>query len=189
MNLAGCVIAACVVLGQANEPQEGQNKLKDLRSFIGAWEAEYTLPGGVPELGPAGTKVKDTATWRWALDRKFIVYRFRSEAEGQPPFTGMEVHGWDPKTNQMVVSLFNSTGAQGRGEWDRDGEGWILHWAVTQPDKTVYKGKSYLRRENAKSYIWGMTNVTRNGEKIPDWGPVTYHKVQGQQRRQRQAAE
>ncbi len=176
MNLACLVIAAAAATGQVDATTSGENPLQEASWLIGTWEAQYELPGGIPELGDGGEPVKDRVTWRWALKRKVILFRSRMKIEGQPDFTGLEVTGVDPTSGEVTCTLFNSTGGQGRGEWSQEGETLLLNWTVTQPDATVFKGVSYIRQQSADTYVWGMKNVTRAGEKIADWGPVTYRK-------------
>ena len=176
MYLAAVVIAASVAVGQVNESPSAENPLEEASWLIGTWEAEYDLPTGVPELGKGGEKVKEVLSWQWALDKKFIVLRFSMEIEGQPAFTGLEVSGHDPKSGQVTCSLFNSTGAQGRGEWDKEGDTLTMKWTAIQPDKTVFKGVSYIRQDSKDAYTWGIKKLTRGDEEISDWGPVTYRK-------------
>jgi hypothetical protein len=185
MYLTAVAMAALVAVGQVNESSSSQSPLEEEAWLIGTWEAEYDLPSGVPELGKGGEKVKEVLSWRWALDKKFIVLRFSMEIEGQPPFTGLEVTGLNPKSGQVTSSLFNSTGAQGRGEWDKEGDTLTMNWTAIQPDKTVFKGVSYIRQDSKDEYTWGIKNLTRGGEEIADWGPVTYRKRPNRQNRDR----
>ena len=101
-------------------------------------------------------------------------FRLRSQIEGQPVFTSLEIISVEPETGRVACALYNSTGAQGHGEWSKRDGLLTLKWSVTQPDKTVYEGVSYVDRKSDKEYVWGMKNVKRGGKKIPDWGPVTY---------------
>ena len=76
LEIAGLVVATSMIVGQAESTDSPQKHLEELSWLIGRWEGEYTLPDGIEDVGKPGSLVKDEASFRWILDKKFIQLDF-----------------------------------------------------------------------------------------------------------------
>jgi hypothetical protein len=170
------LLAASMVLGQADGDDSDQKHVQELSWLIGRWEGQFVLPEGIPDLGPPGSIVSDEQSLKWILNKRFIQYNFTSRIDGEVASEGMELIGWDASSEQLRHWFFGSTGIHGSGVWRRDGEAWVLDWSGTTPDKTAYSGSSVHRLLNQNTYTWQMTKLTKNGKKLPDWPVVEYKR-------------
>lgn len=152
--------------------------LESLSWIIGEWEGEYILPDGVPEIGQGGSQVTHTESWRWAMNRKFIVLNLRDEIAGKVAATGQEILGLDESTGKLTHWYFGSTGGQGHGTWARRGNCWMLHWQGISPGGKKVQGTSDQILLDADTYTWQMRDITENGEKVADWPKVTLKRKQ-----------
>ena len=174
------LLAASLVVGQADIAAE-QTKanvphVADLAWLVGDWQGEYVLPEGVPEMGPAGSKVVSMHTWRWTLGKKFITLRIQEEINGKVASAGEEILGKDQGTGALAHWFFGSTGIHGSGTWRRDGNQWELKWRGFGPGGKTYEAISDHVPIHADGYTWQMRDMTVNGNSIPDWPKVTYRR-------------
>ena len=179
MVSAAFLLAASMVMGQAEGAASRQKHIQELGWLIGRWEGEFVLPEGIPDLGQPGSIVSDEQSFKWILNKSFIQYNFTSRIDGKVSSEGMEVVGWDAQSGKLMHWVFGSTGLHGLGVWRRDGEAWVLDWSGTAPDKTTYGGSSVHRVLDKDTYTWQMINLKKNGEEIPDWPVVEYRRKTG----------
>jgi hypothetical protein len=174
------LLAASMVVGQATlaaEPKkDAAPQVTDLAWLLGEWHGEYVLPAGLPEVGPAGSKVLSMQTWRRTLDRKFISLKIREEIDGRVASTGEEILGTDQDTGALAQWFFGSTGVHGVGTWHRNGERWELKWRAAAPGGKKYEAIADHIQLDADTYTWQLRDLTENGKKVPDWPKVTYHR-------------
>jgi hypothetical protein len=149
---------------------------EDLSWLIGDWEGEYILPEGVPEVGPAGSKVVSTNSWRSTLDKKFIALKIHEEIDGKVASTGEEILGKDQSTGELTHWFFGSTGSHGSGKWRRNGNTWELKWYGFAPGGKKYEAVAEQVQIDPDSYTWQLRNITENGRIVPDWPKVTYRR-------------
>jgi len=137
------LLAASMVLGQpavaAEQTKDAAPRATDLAWLLGEWRGEYVLPEGIPEVGPAGSKVVSVHTWRWTLNKKFITLKIREEINGRVASTGEEILGTDQDSGALAHWFFGSTGVHGVGTWRRNGDTWELKWRAAAPGGKKYE--------------------------------------------------
>ena len=174
------LLAASLVVGQADIATE-QTKanvphVADLAWLVGDWQGEYVLPEGVPEMGPAGSKVFSMHTWRWTLGKKFITLRIQEEINGKVVSTGEEILGKDQSTGALAHWFFGSTGIHGSGTWSRNGDRWELKWRGFALGGKKYEAIGDHVQIDAHGYTWQLRDMTEDGRRIPDWPKVTFRR-------------
>lgn len=135
LSIAGVVLAASVVLGQAEQKDNLFNEYGEL--FVGRWIGEVTLVTDWPGLGKKGEKVIGHTVTRWVADRKGIE---DETFAGQG--TGRAISFWDPVSKKIKSVGVDSGGTIFEGETWKEGDKWVWHFrgALADGKKTDGKG-------------------------------------------------
>lgn len=158
-SLAAVVVAASVVVGQANEPGVPTKILKELEYVVGDWSYE----------GKEDGKVVYSGTWsvRWAPGKHCVIGSWSGKGlEGMVQGTG--VMGWDVAKKQIVQFSLSSLGEHAMDrytvtsstQWEGESTG------VNNKGKPI---TSKLRLEKkANEFTWTLTARTEGGESQAD---------------------
>jgi hypothetical protein len=100
------------VIGQDSPAHE---HLKVMKAFVGEWVSESKVPPDRPEVGEEGTTMVLHLSWRWMLNRDFMVGNFKRQV-GEKTELGKEIAGWDAKVRPAcsLAVLGRRTSRQGR---------------------------------------------------------------------------
>lgn len=157
--------AAMEAMQQLGSPSEGH---KALEPFVGTWTytAQWWMsPDGAPE------SMRGTTTSRLIFGGRFLQQEVRGEVEGQPPFEGIGLTGYDNIRKEYSSAWLDnmSTGIMtGTGQFDHSTNTLTEHsdfscpmtgeahrtaravWTVVDPDHNTYE--SYMRTPEGAEY-------------------------------------
>jgi hypothetical protein len=137
LSFAGVVLAASVVLGQA-EPQD--TPLKEYGELIaGRWLGEVTLIADLPGIGKKGEKVVGHWTVRWITDKKGLEDEFFG-GKG----TAKSIFFYDPTTKKIRNIGVDSGGTILEMDVWKEGDKWVSkNWGALA-DGTKTEGTGVL---------------------------------------------
>lgn len=146
--------------GNASEPSEAHEHLKELEWFIGNWIDE-----------------DDNATidsnFHWGRNQNFIIQDFSVLVNGAFDIEGKQVIAWDPINEKIRSWIFDSDGGFGEGTWKKHGNSWIMESASTLPDGRRASSINILTPVDQNKYTWQSIGRAVGAELLPDIDPVT----------------
>ncbi len=141
-------------------------QLQELGWLVGAWESKSD---GVT----AHSQV------RWIANKSFLQRTFSVNRNGMQVASGMQVIGWDPRSERIVSWTFDSSGGHGMGVWNAMPEGWGIDSAGVTADGVPTTAKDHLIRVPGETNVFGWRSVDRKlgDTKIPDVPEVVFDRV------------
>ena len=128
-----------------------------MKPFVGSWKCDTKFAAGA--FGPGSPEVNAKSTVAFKKDMNGFFYRGDYEVKKQKgvdmPMKGTFYMGWDPGSQQVIVTGIDSTGGMGNGAGKIAG------------DTAVYTGEQYMM---------GMKMKTR--ETMQMKGKEGYHKLE-----------
>ena len=88
-------------------------QLKSLEWMVGDWAEE-------------GGKGQVQVKCHWAPNKSFLLMDYEVKSEGADPLLVSQRIGWDPVNTKVRSWVFDSTGGFGEGNWQRDGNKWVV---------------------------------------------------------------
>jgi uncharacterized protein (TIGR02246 family) len=83
---------------------------------------------------------------RWSANEAFLVRSFVVTREGEVPFEGTQVIGWDPRAGNIRSWTFSADGSFGEGVWSAVGDEWHVITAQTLADGRAATATQIIRR-------------------------------------------
>lgn len=163
--------------GSHDKSSPDYEQLKQLEWLIGEWEGVITIPDGIPEIHPAGAKVKSRQKYFWMQNKSYIGFSFREEVNGRVGHEGFEIVGVDPETKKLVHWIFSTAGGNGAGEWSFDGKVWHLNWWGLLPNNTRLEGVSNMVSVDRDTHTWEIVNLKRDDKLLANYPRVTFRRV------------
>jgi uncharacterized protein (TIGR02246 family) len=141
-------------------------QLQELGWLVGAWESKSD---GVT----AHSQV------RWIANKSFLQRTFSVNRDGMQVASGMQVIGWDPRSERIVSWTFDSSGGHGMGVWNTMPEGWGIDSAGVTADGVPTTAKDHLIRVPGETNVFGWRSVDRKlgDTKVPDVPEVVFDRV------------
>jgi hypothetical protein len=162
LSFAGVVLAASVVLGQA-EPQD--TPLKEYGELIvGRWIGEITLVADWPGIGKKGEKVAGHWAVRWVADKRGLEEEWYA-GKG----TVKAVYFYDPTTKKIRNVGVDSGGTVFDWEIWKEGDKWLSKGCGALADGTKTEGKGILSVKD------GGNTIIIDGEGTAGGKPMLPH--------------
>ncbi|MEN1680548.1 MAG: DUF4440 domain-containing protein [Planctomycetota bacterium] len=113
---------------------------------------------------------------RWTKNNAFLSRTYVVSAGGRPASSGLQVIGWDAKSDQIVSWLFDSDGGVVTGEWSQRDGVWSVVSKVTLADGGSGSFTSILRPLNGDSFAWKKVQRVLDGELLPNVGEIVFER-------------
>ena len=139
-----------------------QTTLRDLGWLIGEWSAKT-------EGGQVNT------AYRWSNDETVITMEFSVKAE-EDTTSGRQVIARDPATGAIRSWVFQGGGI-GEGYWSREAKRWVINCRGLSADGEEMTATNIFTPKGQDSFTFRSINRTRDGEKLPDIGPITVKRT------------
>jgi uncharacterized protein (TIGR02246 family) len=140
--------------------------LEDLEWLIGEWTGEA-------EKGESAR-----AAYDWAENQNFIVSTFATTVDGVPVAGGTQWIGWDAVDKQVRSWSFYSRGGFGEAVWTKDGNRWALKISARMADGKKASATNVVTKTDDDHMAWQLTQLTVDGQSLPDAKPVKMKRVQ-----------
>jgi uncharacterized protein (TIGR02246 family) len=146
-------------------PPSNAEHFEDLEWLLGEWT-------GDAEKGE-GSK----ATYDWAENRNFIVSTFATTVDGVPVVGGTQWITWDAVDKKIRSYSFYSGGGVGEAVWTKNGDTWVMKvTAKTAAGKRASATNLLIKVDDDHS-TWQITQLTVDGQPMPDPKPVKMKRV------------
>jgi uncharacterized protein (TIGR02246 family) len=141
-------------------------QLQELGWLVGEWEAK-------------SDGVTAHSQTRWIANKSFLQRTFSVNRDGMQVASGMQIIGWDPRTERIISWTFDSSGGHGMGVWNAMPEGWGIDSAGMTADGVPTTAKDHLIRVPGETNVFGWRSVDRKlGDmKVPDVPEVVFDRV------------
>ncbi len=141
-------------------------QLQELAWLVGNWESK-------------SNNTVARSQFRWIANKSFLQRNFSVHVDGFPLSSGVQIIGWNPRTERIVSWSFDSSGGYGTASWIGRPEGWGLDSTGVTADGVMTESKDHLIRVPGENNVFGWRSVDRKlGEmKIPDIPEVVFDRV------------
>jgi uncharacterized protein (TIGR02246 family) len=152
------------------KPPSNAEHFAQLDWLIGEWVGEN-------DKGPSGTD-----TFDWAENQNFIVSSFATTLDGIAVSGGTRWIAWDAATKQVRSWSFYSGGGFSEGIWTKTGNNvWTIKSTATTAAGKKVSATQILTKVDADHCTWQPTNVTVDGQAVPDPATVKFKRVKEDQ--------
>ena len=114
---------------------------------------------------------------RWSANEAFLIRSFVVTREGEEPFEGTQVIGWDPRAGNIRSWTFSSDGSFGEGVWSAVGDEWHVLTAQTLADGRAATATQIIRRIDDDTATVQTIGKEIDGQPEPASDPVTIARV------------
>jgi len=135
-------------------PSSPQEALGELAWLVGKWR-------------DTSDKVTVDTTVRWSNSNAFLLRSFVAMSGEEQLEQGTQVIGWDPRSQQIRSWSFNSDGSFGDGQWNKNGEDWVIHSSQTLADGRAATGSYILTRTGDNAISLRLVGHEIEGEPQP----------------------
>jgi uncharacterized protein (TIGR02246 family) len=141
-------------------------QLQELGWLVGDWESK-------------SNGVTAHSQTRWIANKSFLQRTFSVNRDGMQVASGMQIIGWDPRSERIVSWTFDSSGGHGMGVWNAMPEGWGIDSTGVTADGVPTTAKDHLIRVPGETNVFGWRSVDRKlGDmKVPDVPEVVFDRV------------
>jgi uncharacterized protein (TIGR02246 family) len=146
-------------------PPSNAEHFDDLDWLIGEWTGEA-------EKGESSK-----ASYAWAENRNFIVSHFATTVDGVPVVGGTQWIAWDAVDRQIRSYSFYSGGGVGEAVWSHNGNQWTLKVTAKMSAGKKASATNIVTKTDNDHMTWQVTNLTVDGQTIPDPKPVKLKRV------------
>lgn len=167
LNLASLAVVASMAIGQAEEKSANYQHLKPLESLIGQWVFEGPVQEDSPLL-KKGTVIRVVNEYKWGLNKNVVVMNGSAEVAGKRVLEVLEVISWSPKSENVVIGSFQSTGSSSHGKWNINGDMLTVKFRGHEADGTEVTSTNIVTIVGKDRLTWQSTARTRNGKEEPD---------------------
>ena len=105
---------------------------------------------------------------RWDESGNYLLRDFTVEVAGAKPLTGTQRIGYDPITQRLKIWVFDSAGGFSEGDFNRDGETWVLRTSGVTSDGHVASTTSIYTPIDKFRMTVETTDRFVSGERILD---------------------
>ena len=136
-------------------PAGAAEHLKALEWLVGEWrddDEESNIP----------------STYRWSVNRAFLIHAFSVQIADKIEMRGMQVIAWDPAEKRIRSWAFDSEGGFSEGTWEQDGDRFVIRNKSTLPDGKRGTAINTLRKIDDNHLAWSSTARHVDGEMLPN---------------------
>jgi uncharacterized protein (TIGR02246 family) len=114
---------------------------------------------------------------RWSANEAFLIRSFVVSREGEEPFEGTQVIGWDPRAGNIRSWTFSADGSFGESVWSAVGDEWHVITAQTLADGRAATATQIIRRIDDDTATVQTIGKEIDGNPEPASDPVTIARV------------
>ena len=130
LNLAGLVVAASMVVGQADSVPEGEDLLKQFGdAMVGNWESKDVAKEDFLDIVKKGDTVEGKATIRWICKKKALSVNW-SYSNGKRTDQGRTLIAWDAKLGAIREFGVSTLGGFGKTTTTMKDGKWVSKMTV-----------------------------------------------------------
>jgi uncharacterized protein (TIGR02246 family) len=141
------------------EVEEGPSlaypQLKSFEWLIGDW---------VDEAGKGAVQIK----CKWAPNKSFLLMDYEVKGEGAEPMLVTQRIGWDPVNNKVRSWVFDSTGGFGEGNWQRDGNKWVVGASGILADGGIGGATNIYQFKDENTFLYRSVDREVDGQPVAD---------------------
>ncbi len=141
------------------DPSAAESGVSDLEFLIGNWIAE--------ENG-----VRNETECKWICDKRFVQRTYTSTHLDGSSSSGLQIIGWNPRSNSVYSWDFNSAGGLAVGGWVATDGGWLAKVNGISADGVSTTSINILRRLDDNAYVWQSIDRVFGDVFLPDTGEV-----------------
>jgi uncharacterized protein (TIGR02246 family) len=146
------------------QPESPRQALEPLAWMVGQWR-------------DAGDGEQANTTVAWSPSEAFLIRSYSLERDGEEPFSGTQVIGWDPRAQEIRSWTFNSDGSFGDGVWSKSGDEWLVRASQTLAGGGAATGTQILKVVDANTVTVQTVGKEIDGAMEPASEPVTMVRV------------
>lgn len=165
VNRAGAWLIASLLESPLPPSEPGAEALAQLEWLVGDWQA-------------SGDGWYASSRAFWALNGRFLTRTFSISREGNDPYEGSEVIGYDLTKDVLRSWTFDSKGSVVESTWNHEGP----LWTITAHALIAHGGDSssqhVLTVIDEAHFSIHTVNRLANGRRLPDTPPVRVERVQ-----------
>ncbi|MCB1113425.1 MAG: hypothetical protein KDK62_01580 [Chlamydiia bacterium] len=162
LNLLACLATfSCQSVDQANSYADPPEELMPLSWMIGDWEDDEG-------------DINVTYSWKWDLDKSFMVQSFTLKDQDDNPLSGRQILGWDPNEQIIRSWIFDSDGGFGESEWNYDEGTWYVNTVYTDGDGEKGSATQIYKLIDEKTLEYSQNSADMGGQFIPNEGPYKF---------------
>lgn len=141
-------------------------RLQELGWLVGTWESKS-------EGATARSEI------RWVANKSFLERDFSVRRGGLVESSGVQIIGWNPRSEQLVSWTFDSSGGYGTGAWTATTTGWQIESTGVTSDGVPTFSKDHLIRVPGDDNVFGWRSADRKlgDTKIPDISEVVFDRL------------
>ncbi len=148
-------------------PEAPRQALEPLAWMVGQWR----------DAGAGDEAATVDTTVRWSPSEAFLIRSYNVNREGEDPFEGTQIIGWDPRSKEIRSWTFNSDGSFGDGVWtESDGE-WLVRSAQTLADGRAATATQVIKQLDDQTASVQTIAKEVEGAPEPASDPVTMTRV------------
>jgi uncharacterized protein (TIGR02246 family) len=145
-------------------PETPRQALAPLEWMVGLWQDESDT-------------ATVTSTMRWSPSEAFLIRSYDVDREGEEPFQGQQIIGWDPAVKEIHSWTFNSDGSFGEASWSKNGAEWIVRKVETMADGRLASGTQVITQIDPDTITVQTIAKEVDGAPEPTAEPVTMKRV------------
>jgi uncharacterized protein (TIGR02246 family) len=145
-------------------PETPRQALAPLEWMVGLWQDESDT-------------ATVTSTMRWSPSEAFLIRSYDVDREGEEPFQGQQIIGWDPAVKQIRSWTFNSDGSFGEANWSQNGAEWIVRKVETLADGRLASGTQVITQIDGSTITVQTIAKEVDGAPEPTAEPVTMKRI------------
>jgi uncharacterized protein (TIGR02246 family) len=136
-------------------PSLAYPQLKSLEWLVGDW---------VDEGGKGAVQIK----CKWAPNKSFLLMDYEVKGEGAEPLLVTQRIGWDPVNNKVRSWVFDSTGGFGEGNWQRDGNKWVVGASGILADGGTGGATNIYQFKDENTFLYRSVDREVDGQPVAD---------------------
>jgi uncharacterized protein (TIGR02246 family) len=105
---------------------------------------------------------------KWAPNKSFLVMDYEVKSEGADPMLVTQRIGWDPVNNKVRSWVFDSTGGFGEGNWQRDGNKWVVGASGILADGGTGGSTNIYQFKDDNTFLYRSVDREVDGQPVAD---------------------
>jgi uncharacterized protein (TIGR02246 family) len=145
-------------------PESPRRALEPLAWMVGHWK-------DATEGADVDTNI------RWTPSEAFLLRSFSITREGEDPFEGAQIIGWDPRSKQIRSWTFSSDGSFGEGVWTKSDREWLVRTTQTLADGRAALATQVVKQVDPNTATVQTVAKEVDGAMEPASEPVTMMRI------------
>ena len=106
--------------------------------------------------------------YHWTPNQTFLVQSFSAFIGEEVNMQGTQIIGWDPAQGRIRSWMFDSEGGFSEGNWESDGDRWVVRQSSTLPDGRHGSAINVITRLDNEAFTWKSSARQIDGELQPN---------------------